>query len=116
MKFSEEKNCYLLYKQESSSFSLQSISFNIEEKGLLAVVGPIGSGKTTLLMSLIGEIPTTSGDIKINGRMFYVAQEPWIFPATLKQNILFGKPYEKQKFNEIIKVCCLIQVFSLLLL
>lgn len=53
---------------------------------------------------------SVSGDIKVDGSIFYVQQEPWIFSASLRQNILFGKPFLKEKFNKIIKACCLEQV------
>ena len=58
-------------------------------------------------MALLGEIETIKGTLSVNGAIFYVAQEPWIFTATLKQNILFGKPYDEQKFHQVLSVCCL---------
>ena len=56
------------------------------------------------------ELENVSGQIDIKGSVFYVPQEPWIFTASLKQNILFGKAFNKRKFDEIIKVCCLEEV------
>ncbi len=82
----------------------------MEENGLFAIVGQVGSGKSSLLMSLLGEMSPTHGSIKLNGSVFYVSQEPWIFPSTIKQNILFGKEYSKEKFNKIIKICALTDV------
>lgn len=90
---------------------MQNIKFEIQENELLAVVGPIGCGKSSLLMALVNEIPFVEGDIKLNGKIFYVAQEPWIFSSTIKQNILFGKKYEKNKFAEIVNVCALKEVY-----
>jgi ABC-type multidrug transport system fused ATPase/permease subunit len=89
---------------------LHDISFSIQADTLLGVVGQIGAGKSSLLMALIGEMPSIQGNITTNGRIFYVSQEPWIFSATIKQNILFGKPYDRDKLNEIIKICALRQV------
>jgi ATP-binding cassette subfamily C (CFTR/MRP) protein 4 len=43
-----------------------------------------------------------------------VCQEPWIFTSSIRQNILFGKPYNEKKFQEIIQVCCLEQDLKLL--
>lgn len=51
-----------------------------------------------------------TGNLKVDGSIFYVQQEPWIFSASLRQNILFGKPFFKDKFQKIIKACCLDQV------
>lgn len=61
-------------------------------------------------MALIEELEKTSGTLDIQGSVFYVPQEPWIFTASIRQNILFGKPYNKEKFEKIIKVCSLEQV------
>ena len=56
-----------------------------------------------------------SGKIDIKGSLFYVPQEPWIFTASLKQNILFGKPYDKKKFDKIVKACCLDEVIKIII-
>ena len=93
---------------------LKNISFKVKPAELLAIVGQVGSGKSSLLMALLGEMPNIKGDIKLNGTVFYVSQEPWIFSATIKQNIIFGKPYEKEKFNEIVKICALTEDLKLL--
>lgn len=47
------------------------------------------------------------GEININGRLAYVPQQAWIQNATLKDNILFGKPFCKDTYNEIIHSCSL---------
>lgn len=61
-------------------------------------------------MTLLEEMKSIKGNLKVDGSVFYVQQEPWIFSASLRQNITFGKPYIRAKFNEIIKACCLEQV------
>ena len=61
-------------------------------------------------MSLLGEIETIKGRMDVRGSVFFVSQEPWIFTATLKQNILFGKPFEQPKFDDVLKACCLDKV------
>jgi ATP-binding cassette subfamily C (CFTR/MRP) protein 4 len=86
------------------------MTFNVEAGEMLAIVGEVGSGKSLLLMTILRELPSITGTIDTNGRMFYVSQEPWIFSSTIKQNILFGKEYNKQKFDEIINTCELREV------
>jgi ABC-type multidrug transport system fused ATPase/permease subunit len=61
-------------------------------------------------MALMKEIETIKGVVDINGSIFYVSQEPWIFNSTIKQNILFGKSYDKKKFEEVLKACSLDKV------
>ncbi len=87
---------------------MKNISFEISKSELMGVIGPVGAGKSSLLMALLNEMPNvTSGSIDINGSVFYVSQEPWIFSATIKENILFGKEWAKDKFNAIVNACSL---------
>ncbi|KAK9745323.1 ABC transporter transmembrane region [Popillia japonica] len=76
------------------------------EKSLVALTGPVGSGKTIFLKTLLGDLEY-EGDLKVNGNISYAAQEPWLFPGTIKQNILFGKPFIKDRYEKIVKVCAL---------
>ncbi len=100
-------------KEEKNAFGLKNINLEINDNGLVAVIGPVGAGKSTFLMSLLEELEIISGDLKINGSVFYVPQEPWIFNASIKQNILFGIAYDDKKFKEVIKASCLEQVKKL---
>jgi ABC-type multidrug transport system fused ATPase/permease subunit len=64
-----------------------------------------------LLNALLGELPfINEGSINVQGSVFYVPQEPWIFSASIRQNIIFGKPYDPKKFMSIVKACCLDEV------
>ena len=49
---------------------LDGINFNIKEGELLAIVGPTGCGKTTFLNTLSKLMPTTEGNIYINGEKY----------------------------------------------
>lgn len=41
----------------------------------------------------------------MNGSVAYVAQQPWIRNASLRDNILFGSPFDQERYNNTIKVC-----------
>lgn len=86
---------------------VRNLSMQIKSRELVLVVGRVGSGKSSLLMSLLGELPVTSGMIKVNGRISYASQEAWIFSGTVRDNILFGKNYEPERYKDVIKVCSL---------
>ena len=45
--------------------------------------------------------------IQVCGSTTYVAQTSWIQNGTIEENILFGLPMNKQKYNEVIRVCSL---------
>ena len=46
----------------------------------------------------------------MKGRVSYTSQEAWIFSATLRENILFGKPYNQQRYNTVLETCALDKV------
>ena len=46
-----------------------------------------------------------SGEISLNGKVAYAAQSPWILNATLRDNILFGQPMDKKRYEKVLSVC-----------
>ena len=86
---------------------MKNISLNVRKNELVGVVGSVGSGKTSLLMAILNEMDTFEGKIDIKGTISYVSQEPWIFPSSIKQNILFGRSYDKEKFKLVLRLSCL---------
>ncbi|XP_071455648.1 ATP-binding cassette sub-family C member 4-like isoform X2 [Hetaerina americana] len=92
--------------------TLNKINLSVKPGMLVAVIGPVGAGKTSLLQAILGELPLTSGSIKVNGKISYSCQEPWTFGGTIRQNILFGQPYEQKRYNIVVEVCALTQDFK----
>lgn len=45
--------------------------------------------------------------------MAYVPQQAWILNETLRNNILFGRPYEKQWYNKVLAACALLPDLAL---
>ncbi|KAH0581470.1 hypothetical protein H2248_012549 [Termitomyces sp. 'cryptogamus'] len=81
--------------------------------GLNLIIGPTGSGKTSLLMALLGEmhfVPSGPGawyNLPRSGGVAYAAQESWVLNATIKDNILFGTPFDEERYNKVIYQCSL---------
>ena len=86
---------------------LKDITTRIPKGALVAVVGRVGSGKTSFVSSLVGEMTKNAGVVMVNGSMSLSAQQAWLVNDTVRGNILFGKPYDEKKYQEILKVCCL---------
>ena len=97
------------YKQidRDDEFILQDIEFVARSQSLTVITGPVGSGKSTLLSAIAGEISELSGTITHQGRLIYLPQTAWVFSGTIRENILFGQPYEEQKYARIIEACAL---------
>ncbi|KAH0811148.1 hypothetical protein GEV33_011643 [Tenebrio molitor] len=90
-----------------SKSSLTDVTVTATSGKLVAVVGVAGGGKSTLLQVMLKEIPISSGNLGVTGSLSYAPQEPWVFPGTLRENIVFGEKMDNRKFQEVIKVCCL---------
>ena len=65
--------------------------------------------QSSLLRAVLGELPPIQGKVSVLRRIAYVSQQPWVFPGTVKSNILFGKKYEEEQY-EVIKACALEEV------
>ncbi|KAK1341987.1 hypothetical protein QTO34_016739 [Cnephaeus nilssonii] len=100
--------------QVSETPTLKDLSFTVRPGELLAVVGPVGAGKSSLLAAVLRELPPSQGLVTVNGKVAYVAQQPWVFPGTVRSNILFGKKYEKERYEKVVKACALKKDFELL--
>ena len=87
--------------------NLIDITIDAHKTDFIAIIGQVGSGKTTLLSTIMNELEITQGDLKLNGSISYVEQEPFIISETVKNNILFGNEYNYEKLNRVIDLCCL---------
>lgn len=69
--------------------------------------------QSSLLSAVLGELPRSHGLVSVHGRIAYVSQQPWVFSGTVRSNILFGKKYEKERYEKVIKACALKKVRTL---
>ncbi|CAR21771.1 ATP-binding cassette transporter YOR1 [Lachancea thermotolerans CBS 6340] len=83
-----------------------NLNIQITKGELVIVTGSVGTGKSSLLYALSGFMKKTGGDIYKDGTMLLCGY-PWIQNATVRDNILFGSPYNEARYNEIIRVCSL---------
>ncbi|GBM27210.1 Multidrug resistance-associated protein 1 [Araneus ventricosus] len=88
---------------------LRDISLSVRQGSLVAVVGPVGAGKSALFSAILGEMHASEGAVQImkGGRLAYVSQQAWIQNATLRQNILFVKPMDREQYDLTLSRCCL---------
>ena len=93
-----------------ASFTVSNISFRVRRSEILCVCGPVASGKSTLVQGLIGDVVASpDSTMAMHGKMAYASQTPFILNTTLKDNILFGTPYNKERYEKVLEACCLLQ-------
>ena len=90
--------------------ALRGVSLRIPEGSTVLIMGEVGSGKTALLMALLGELVPDVVDppfAAVNGSVALCSQVPWIQNATLRDNVLFGKPYDEAWYRRVLFACAL---------
>ncbi|KAF8883972.1 hypothetical protein BD779DRAFT_1787388 [Infundibulicybe gibba] len=104
---------------ESLTPSKQHFSLRIEGELIFKtgrinlIVGPTGSGKTSLLMALLGEMhftppgPNSWFNLPRKNGIAYAAQESWVQNETIRENILFGAPFDEERYKKVLNQCCL---------
>ncbi|XP_078527762.1 ATP-binding cassette sub-family C member 12-like [Lissotriton helveticus] len=91
----------------SSSTILHNITLELQKGKLLGICGNVGSGKSSIISALLGHMHLLDGAVYVNGTLAYVSQQAWIFHGSVKENILFGKEFDKKRYQEAISVCSL---------
>ncbi len=90
---------------ENGTRALSEISFRIAPGERVALVGPTGAGKSSLFSLLLRFQDPSEGIVRIDHKRIkhytlaslrrqisYLPQEPFILSATIRENILYGKP------------------------
>ncbi|XP_067415343.1 ATP-binding cassette sub-family C member 9 isoform X3 [Emydura macquarii macquarii] len=95
----------------SSIATLSNINIRIPTGQMTMIVGQVGCGKSSLLLAILGEMQTLEGKVHWNNRnrysVAYAAQKPWLLNATVEENIIFGSPFNKQRYKAVTDACSL---------
>uniref|UniRef100_A0A8C0FCN3 ATP binding cassette subfamily C member 9 n=1 Tax=Bubo bubo TaxID=30461 RepID=A0A8C0FCN3_BUBBB len=111
--------------------TLSNINIRIPTGQMTMIVGQVGCGKSSLLLAILGEMQTLEGKVHwskysslkdvqcsqfpfdITGCLVnrysvaYAAQKPWLLNATVEENIIFGSPFNKQRYKAVTDACSL---------
>ena len=88
-------------------FKLHDLELCIGRNELIAVIGGVGSGKSSLLAALAGDMRRTNGSVTMGATRAFCPQYAWIQNTSVKENILFGKPYDRKWYDTVVDACAL---------
>ncbi|RZC64644.1 hypothetical protein C5167_008337 [Papaver somniferum] len=109
----EIENGRFSWDPESRTPTLRGLQLTVMRGMKVAICGTVGSGKSSLLSCIIGEIPKIFGTVKVSGTKAYVPQSSWILTGNIRDNILFGNPYDQVKYERTVRACALTKDFEL---
>ena len=95
----------LAFSYGEQTAGLAPLSFSLNGYQKVGIIGMSGSGKTTLINLLSGFLTPASGTVSLQGQavttltdpawqrqLTYIPQSPYLFSATLRENIAFYHP------------------------
>uniref|UniRef100_A0A7I4KHP7 ABC-type glutathione-S-conjugate transporter n=1 Tax=Brugia malayi TaxID=6279 RepID=A0A7I4KHP7_BRUMA len=95
------------FSWDNNKVTLNNINLKIKKGELVAIVGKVGSGKSSLLSAVLGEMDKLNGNVDVVGSIAYAPQQPWIQNLSLMDNILFGTPFDPQRYETVLDACAL---------
>lgn len=102
------------WDRNDSRRCLEDISFAARKGELSCIVGRVASGKTSFLEALLGNVWKIHGEVVVRGEVAYVAQQPWVMNASVKENILFGHRWDEAFYQDTITACALAEDLKIL--
>ncbi|KAG7213689.1 hypothetical protein KM043_002932 [Ampulex compressa] len=96
--------------EDEDIFTLHDVNITAQKGKLIGIMGKVGSGKSLLLDGILGEITKVRGIVSVSNiaeGFAYVKQNPWLQRGTIRNNILFGKSYDHNKYKTVLKACAL---------
>lgn len=117
----------------SDAILLRNLNLEIKKGEFICIIGEIGSGKSSLIRAILGDMIYLDEEaisefgydplmdetrdlicqksmqhkhiVKLGGSISFVQQTPWIQNKTIRDNILFGLPLDKERYNNTIRAC-----------
>ncbi|XP_071839257.1 ATP-binding cassette sub-family C member 5-like isoform X2 [Apostichopus japonicus] len=97
------------------TYMLKDIDLCVPKGQLVGICGAVGSGKSSLLYALLDQMETVSGSVAMDGSMALVTQQAWIQNATVRDNILFSKSFDRERYDKVVAACCLNPDFEIMM-
>jgi ATP-binding cassette, subfamily B, bacterial PglK len=121
-------NVSFCYQDDAPDWILRDLSFTIQSKTTVAIVGHTGSGKSTLADLLLGLITPQQGQILIDDipltsenmsawqtSIAHVPQSIFLFDASIAENIAFGVDAPHIDLDRVTKVAQIAQIHDFII-
>ena len=92
-------------KVRKNEVYLKNVNLKITPGQFVSIIGRVGSGKSALVLSMMKELGLEAGSVDKNGSIGYISQEAFLLNATLRDNVTFGKPFDKAKYEHVLDIC-----------
>jgi ABC-type multidrug transport system fused ATPase/permease subunit len=94
---------------EKAPVALWDVDFQAGEGEMVAVVGSVGSGKTAFMSALLGELydGDENCELKAPTMVGFHSQVPLIVEGSLRENILFWRPFDQERYHKVLDAACL---------
>ncbi|KAL9971696.1 hypothetical protein ACROYT_G017896 [Oculina patagonica] len=99
------ENVFCSWTGNRNKPTLKSVCLTVNKGDLIFLTGRVGCGKSSLLYSLLQEIPVINGETSCVGKIAWVSQQPWVFSGTVRDNILFGEPFNPERYRMALQAC-----------
>ena len=86
---------------------LKHIDMAAKPGELCIVLGAVGAGKTSLINGILGELSLAAGRTLLRGSVALCEQQPWIQAGSVRENVIFGSPFEAERYWQVIDACAL---------
>ncbi|KAF5519460.1 Multidrug resistance protein fer6 [Colletotrichum aenigma] len=96
------------------TFQIPELNLTVGRSELVAVIGNVGSGKSSLLAALAGEMRKTTGTVMFGATRAFSPQNAWIQNATVRENIIFGRDFDRGQYDRVTQACALLPDFRML--
>ena len=91
---------------------LGHVSFELQPRSLVAIVGPVSSGKSSLLAVSWGEALVAAGEMLVTSDVAMVPQKPFTIAGTVLDNVLMGRPLDAARLETVLDLCALVPDLS----
>ncbi|KAF1775129.1 P-loop containing nucleoside triphosphate hydrolase [Phytophthora cactorum] len=86
---------------------LANVNLRVNAGELVVIHGKAGAGKTTLLTGFLGDVACVKGCVYLspNYKVAYCSEQPWLQTLSIRDNVLFGYPFDEAKYYRVLDAC-----------